>query len=81
MTITHAYDPDDLCFRLYVTSPGQGPMPAGERLFRAPPHPRIAFAHDSGEQAAKDAATLQKYLDGLAPQKRKKKSEDKNAYT
>ncbi len=36
--------------------------PAGPRLFRAPPHPPIAFRHETQAGAEKDAALLRHYL-------------------
>lgn len=55
-------------------------MPAGERLFRAPPHPRIQWSHDNQEAADRDAATLQAYLDALPEVKRKKKTGARSAF-
>jgi hypothetical protein len=78
MTITHAFSPDEMCWRLYATDHGHTAI-AGPRLFRAPPHPDIQFAHDSAQDAERDAATLRAYLDALPAQK-KRKSKDKSAY-
>lgn len=73
MTITHSYDADDFCWRLYVSAPGQSaPMPAGERLFRAQPHPEIEFTHDSEAGAARDAARLREYLGRVGERKGKR---------
>lgn len=44
--------------------------PAGPRLFRANP-PDVKFRHASKESADRDCGVLQRYLDGLAPTKRK----------
>jgi hypothetical protein len=38
-------------------------MPAGQRLFRAPPIPDIAFSHSNMEEALRDAVRLTKYID------------------
>lgn len=72
MTITTAFDAEALAFRLYVTSYGRT-APAGPRLFRAPPHPRVRWVHDTQEAAEADAATLRTYLAGLEPQRKGKK--------
>lgn len=37
-------------------------MPAGPRLFRAPPHPRIKFHHETMRDAEADAAEMRTYL-------------------
>ncbi len=51
------------------------PMPAGKRLFRAPPHPDINFSHET-MQAAEDAASkLRSYLGALEPKKISKKDQ------
>lgn len=44
---------------------------AGERLFRSPPFPAIAFSHATEAAALKDAATLREYLEECASGKRK----------
>ncbi len=49
-------------YSLVATSYGQT-MPAGPRLFRAPPWPDIAFEHDNEAAASHDAGLLQRYLD------------------
>lgn len=63
-TISTAYDADSGEWELTATSYGRT-QPAGPRLFRAPPHPAIAFQHDDRAAAEKDAATLTRYLEGL----------------
>lgn len=80
MAITVAFDPADLCFRLYASSHGYT-APAGERLFRAPPHPRIAFTHETREEAERDADKLRAYLAALpAARKTKRKSSAVSAF-
>lgn len=44
---------------------------AGERLFRAEPHPRIKFRHATADAAEADAETLRVYLEECATGKRK----------
>ena len=53
---------DGSTYRLMVNHPAMEPMPAGPRLFRAPPHPAIKWEHDTMESAQADAATLRAYL-------------------
>jgi hypothetical protein len=48
--------------------------PAGPRLFRAPPWPEIRFRHDSREQAEKDAAALQQYVEAVWPKRTESKA-------
>lgn len=66
--ITVIFDEDSGLWELYCTSYGRS-QPAGPRLFRAPPHPDIRFQHETHEAAAKDAATLRQYLEGLGQRK------------
>ena len=61
-TISVAHDLDTGDYRLYVTSYGST-MPAGPRLFRAPPHPDIRFSHISEAHAEHDATLLRAYID------------------
>lgn len=37
-------------------------VPAGPRLFRAPPHPRIKFQHETHATAEADAQAMRQYL-------------------
>jgi hypothetical protein len=37
-------------------------MPAGPRLFRAPPHPRVRFQHETLTEAEADARAVRTYL-------------------
>lgn len=67
-TIAVEYDMDEDIHRLTATSYGRT-APAGPRLFRAPPHPDIAFTHCTAESAERDAAALRVYLNGLSQKK------------
>ncbi len=49
------------------------PMPAGPRLFRAPPFPDIRFSHDNFADAERDAGRLRTYLANLSTRKQTKK--------
>ncbi len=64
MTISIEFS-DEGQYDLMVSSPGMSAMPAGARLFRAPPHPQIKFNHDTLPEAERDAALLRAYLAGL----------------
>lgn len=55
--------PEGQRFRLMCADNRMSVMPAGGRLFRAPPIPDIQFTHDLAANAAKDALTLQRYVD------------------
>lgn len=61
-TISVGFDCDTGGCRLYATSYGSA-MPAGERLFRAPPLPNIRFSHEDREQAETDAGKLREYVE------------------
>ena len=67
-TITVSQDMDSGLFELYATSYGRTVI-AGPRLFRAPPHPEIRFAHETHEGAAEAAQLLTAYLDSLGQRK------------
>ncbi len=71
--ISVAYDLDTGLHEIVATSYGRA-SPAGPRLFRAPPHPEIAFAHDTPEAAEADAQKLRAYLDSLGMRKGPSKS-------
>lgn len=73
MTITIDHDFDSDRYVLMANCGRMSATPAGPRLFRAAPHPRIAFDHATQAEAEKDAATLRKYLDGLPARKQTKK--------
>ena len=66
--ITVSQDMDSGLFELYATSYGRTVI-AGPRLFRATPHPEIAFAHTTQESAEADAGKLRAYLDSLGQRK------------
>ncbi len=66
--ITTAYDADTGLWHLEATSYGRT-SPAGPRLFRAAPHPDIAFAHEDKAAAEADALKLTRYLEGLTARK------------
>lgn len=55
-------------WRLMASSYGTT-SPAGERLFRAPPFPKIEFAHTKEADARRDAALLTDYIDRTWPKK------------
>ncbi len=68
----------DLDLATYVIMCDDGrmsPAPAGQRLFRARPHPDIKFSHPTIEQAENDARLLRNYLSALAPRKISKKEQ------
>ena len=67
-TISVQFDFDDGAYVLMATSYGRT-QPAGPRLFRAAPHPDIAFAHPTEEAAEADAQKLRAYLDSLGQRK------------
>lgn len=66
---------DDGIYRLMCDDGRMRPMPAGERLFRAPPYPEMKFSHQTIEQAEEDAQKLRSYLAALAPRKPSKKQQ------
>jgi hypothetical protein len=43
--------------------------PAGPRLFRAPPFPKIEFKHTNEADARRDASELVRYIDSTWPKK------------
>ena len=67
-TITISEDFDTGLFTLMATSYSQT-MPAGPRLFRAPPHPAICFEHVTEADAIRDAQLLRDYIDAEWPKK------------
>lgn len=52
-------------YELWISDSRLRPMPAGPRLFRAPPIPDIRFTHAEIEAAMIDAGKLRKYLAGV----------------
>ncbi len=71
-TIHVTYDLDSAAYILMATSHGHTAI-AGPRILRAPPHPDVAWSHETKEQAEAAAKLLQQYLDGLGkgPSKQK----------
>lgn len=68
-------EPEGQRFRLMCADGRVSCMPAGARLFRAPPLPDIQFSHDLFADAASDARKLQAYVDqaGDAPTKKQQR--------
>lgn len=64
-------------YELTAASHGFAPMPAGPRLLKAEPHPKVAWTHASLAEAERDAAALQAYVDGLWAKKVSKAKERK----
>lgn len=73
------FDADTGTHDLYAHDGCMAPMPAGPRIFRAPPLPDIKFSHELRADAEKDAATLRKYLAAL-PERKPKKPQATNAW-
>lgn len=73
MKIFVELDMDDEKFVLMCDDGRMRPMPCGQRLFRAPPHPDITFRHDTMEAAEVDARKLRTYLAQLSAKKQSKK--------
>jgi hypothetical protein len=76
------YDDDYERYEIVVTAYGNT-EPAGPRLYRAPPHPRVQFKHDTMEGAQAALTELNKYFDGLKNPTRKKdkKPEPKHQFS
>ncbi len=68
--ISVAFNMDEGQYQLMATSLGRSAI-AGERIFRAEPHPSIQFRHEREEDANRDAATLRAYLEECATGKTK----------
>jgi len=66
---------DGEIYRLMCDDDRMAAAPCGCRLFRAPPHPNIAFEHATMEAAEADTMKLRSYLAGLAPPKISKKQQ------
>ncbi len=73
MKIFVEFDMDDEKFVLMCDDGRMAPIVAGQRLFRAPPHPEITFRHASAEAAEADAGKLRAYLAQLSTKKPSKK--------
>ena len=67
-TISVTLDADTMTYVIMTTSHGRT-EPCGPRIFRAPPHPDVAFSHESAEGAERDAAKIRAYLANLSPRK------------
>ena len=72
MTVTIEYDFETDRYHLMVSDGRMNPMPAGPRLFRAPPFPDIRWSHDALEAAKMDAGKLQKYMSSEQQRKGKR---------
>jgi len=72
MKITVEYDGEG-SYVLMCDDSRMSPTPAGPRLFKAPPWPKIAFRHDELEPAEDAAAKLRVYLHNLSTRKPTKK--------
>lgn len=73
MRIFVEFDLDDEKFVLMCDDGRMKPTVAGQRLFRAPPHPNIGFRHPTMEAAEADAGKLRAYLGQLSTKKPSKK--------
>lgn len=73
MKIFVELDLDDEKFALMCDDGRMKPTVAGQRLFRAPPHPQIEFRHATMEAAETDAGKLRAYLAQLTTKKPSKK--------
>lgn len=72
MTPIISVQPDGDYFRLMVTSYTSRAEPAGQRLFRAPPFPDIAWLHEDEATAIEHAERLRTYLAGAHSGKARK---------
>ncbi len=73
MKIFVEFDLESERFVLMCDCGRMSPSPAGQRLFRAPPHPQIDFHHATMEAAETDAGKLRAYLARLTTKKLSKK--------
>ncbi len=73
MKIFVEFDLESERFVLMADCGRMSPTPAGQRLFRAPPHPVIEFNHATMESAEGDAQKLRAYLAQLSTKKPSKK--------
>lgn len=73
MTVFIEYDSDRDRYDLMVTGNGMGPIPAGPRIFRAPPHPDVTFTHDTMAEAKIAQDKIEKYFAGLGKKQPTKK--------
>ena len=75
MRIYVEFDLDSGRYLIMCDDRRMAPMPAGRRLFRAPPYPDIKFSHPTIEKAEHDARLLRSYLAQLVPKKPSKKQQ------
>jgi hypothetical protein len=77
MTVSVDHDLDYGVYRLMVADDRmRGAYPAGPRILKGEPHPRIQFSHATPEGANKNADVLRQYLSDLASGKLKKRNRD-----
>jgi hypothetical protein len=69
------FDLESEHWEIMCESHGLSPMPAGPRLFKAPPHPDIEFRHLEKSGAEKALSLLEKYLAALPKKGPTKKQE------
>ncbi len=69
---------EDFRFRIMADCGRMSPAPAGPRIFRGPPHPEVAFVHDSPDAAEEDARKIRVYLTGLPKKPASKKKTYEN---
>lgn len=72
MTLYPQYDMDTGMYEIWVSDERMRPMPAGPRIFRAPPLPDVKFCHEDMSSAQKDCRTIMTYLSTLKKQPTKK---------
>ena len=70
MKIYPEFDSESAAYVLMCDDGRMRPMPAGPRLFRAAPHPEVAFTHETLEAAQADCAKLRSYFAWLKTRKK-----------
>lgn len=75
MTLYLQFDLESEHWEIMCEDSRMRPMPAGPRLFRAPPHPDVKFRHLDRDGAERALVALQKYFSGLHQKKPTKKQE------
>lgn len=65
MTVFLEYDMEDGEWVIMVRDGAMRAMPAGPRIFRAPPHPRVRFKHETKHAAELDAGLIREYFANL----------------
>lgn len=78
MTFSTQQDLATDLWHIYCTSHGRTAI-AGPRILRGPPHPVVAFAHETEAGAEADAAKLRAYFEAM-PKAKKGKSKAKGAF-